>query len=315
MSRAYITETLLTNIANAIRNKLGGSATYTPAQMATAIASIPTGGGGTVNLQSKTATPTTAQQTITADAGYDGLSDVIVDAMPSGTAGTPTATKGSVSGHSVTVTPSVTNATGYISGGTISGTAVTVSASELVSGSDTITVNGTVDVTDLASIVVDVPTGGGASNIVEGTFTGTTTGAAMSIDLGYTGNGYPIAAVIYPDGGMYGNTTFYNAIQRYVIGYYSMSKTYDAQTPTYGTSGNANMGTVAIRYKNSASSATNFSASGSNAANVFSSSAPSASSSLAVRFQNKSTMRVFIASTSYGFMANVPYKYMVIYSE
>lgn len=73
------------------------------------------------------------------------------------TAGTPTATKGSVSNHSVSVTPSVTNATGYITGGTKSGTAVTVSASELVSGSETKTANGTYDVTNLASVTVSIP--------------------------------------------------------------------------------------------------------------------------------------------------------------
>lgn len=70
------------------------------------------------------------------------------------TAGTPTATKGSVSNHSVSVTPSVTNTAGYIAGGTKTGTAVTVSASELVSGGETKTANGTYDVTNLASVTV-----------------------------------------------------------------------------------------------------------------------------------------------------------------
>lgn len=77
--------------------------------------------------------------------------------VPAGTAGTPSAAKGAVSNHSVSVTPSVTNQTGWITGSTKTGTAVTVSASELVSGSETKTANGTYNVTNLASLVVAVP--------------------------------------------------------------------------------------------------------------------------------------------------------------
>lgn len=108
---------------------------------------------------------TASGATVTVPSGY--YSAQASKSVASGTAGTPTASKGTVSNHSVTVTPSVTNTTGYIAGGTQSGTAVTVSASELVSGSQTITDNGTVNVTNLASVTVAIPivhyyTGSGA---------------------------------------------------------------------------------------------------------------------------------------------------------
>ena len=120
------------------------------------------------SLQAKTnITPTTSSQTITADTGYDGLSSVQINAMPSGTEGTPTATKGTVSNHAVSVTPSVTNTAGYISGGTHTGTAVSVAASELVSGTVSITASGNSDVTNYAT--ASVASGSATASATKGT--------------------------------------------------------------------------------------------------------------------------------------------------
>lgn len=101
---------------------------------------------------------TASGATVTAPAGY--YAEAASKSVASGTAGTPTATKGTVSNHSISVTPSVTNTTGYITGGTKSGTAVTVSASELVSGTLAINSSGTKDVTNYASASVTAGTAG-----------------------------------------------------------------------------------------------------------------------------------------------------------
>lgn len=234
MSKVSITRSKLDALANTISTKSGSALPLTLDQMDAAVRSI--SGGGTVeplsvtangtytapsgtayspvtvdvptpapNLQSKTATPTEQQQTVSPDSGYDGLSSVTVDAIPStyvgsgvtqrdgsdltasgatvtvpaghyaaqaskavaaGTEGTPTATKGSVSNHAITVTPSVTNSAGYIAGGTHSGTGVTVAASELVSGTYTVSGSGTHNVTNYAS--ASVASGGATASATKG---------------------------------------------------------------------------------------------------------------------------------------------------
>lgn len=151
---------------------------------------ITVSGSNTLQLNTQAATtitPSTQVQTAV-PSGRFTTGAVTVAAIPTGSAGTPTATKSAVTNHSVSVTPSVTNTTGYITGGTKTGTAVSVSASELVSGSETKTENGTYDVTNLAEIVVDVQ-GGGGGGVQIGKTTKTTASAASSIQFtGLSGN-------------------------------------------------------------------------------------------------------------------------------
>lgn len=175
MADYLTTDTELTSIANAIRTKGGTSANLTyPTGFVTAIGNIPTGTARTSSdLEVSGAT-------VTAPAGL--YASAASKSVASGTAGTPTASKGTVSNHSVSVTPSVTNTTGYITGSTKTGTAVTVSASELVSGSETKTANGTYDVTNLAQLIVNVSGGGGGGGSVfqYSTATGSVSNTAYS---------------------------------------------------------------------------------------------------------------------------------------
>jgi len=175
---------------------------------------------------------TASGATVTAPAGY--YSSSASKSVASGTAGTPTATKGTVSNHSISVTPSVTNTTGFITGSTKTGTAVTVSASELVSGSETKTENGTYDVTNLASLVVNVSGSGGSKNVqvVQGTTrttssTLTAIGAEMTVSKtgtydvywsafrSNTSSSYTYGTQLYIGGTAYGtqNTTWSNHVQ------------------------------------------------------------------------------------------------------
>ena len=180
--------------------------------------------GSTINNQNITITPSETATAIQAGSGYTGIGTVTVNAVSStyigsqvtrrtstdltangaivtvpagyyevqqtksvasGTAGTPTASKGAVSNHSISITPSVSNTAGYISGGTKTGTAVTVSASELVSGTLEVTSNGTKDVTNYASVNVNINTVNNQNkNVVP-----SETEQSVSADTGYTGLG------------------------------------------------------------------------------------------------------------------------------
>ena len=142
-----------------------------------------------------------------------------ISAVPNGTEGTPTATKGAVSNHAIAVTPSVTNSEGYISGGTKTGTAVTVSASELVSGSETKTANGTYDVTNLAQLIVNV-SGGGSSGLEyeTGTWTPTADTADAWVDLSKTYTTPPFFYQIWDDTGTYDSTQNVNYSVAYFQG-------------------------------------------------------------------------------------------------
>ena len=205
---------------------------------------------------------TVSGDTVTAPAGY--YASAASKSVASGTAGTPTATKGSVSNHAISVTPSVTNTTGYITGSTKTGTAVTVSASELVSGSETKTANGTYDVTNLAELVVNVA--GSSKNVqvaqstsraTSSTYTSVvslTCSTAGTYDIYWScfrsNTGGTNGSQLYVGGTEYGtaNTTFTNHIQNNHLTGVTLAKnqTVEVYARSRGSNYYAYVGTLTI---------------------------------------------------------------------
>lgn len=121
--------------------------TYT-APTGTAYSPVTVNVSGGASLQAKTnIAPSTSSQTITPDSGYDGLSSVQINAMPTGSATAPASISGTSAtvstgtntltlSKTVSVTPSVT--AGYVSSGTAGNSSVSLTASVTTQGAQTI---------------------------------------------------------------------------------------------------------------------------------------------------------------------------------
>lgn len=220
--------------------------------------------------------------------------------------------------QSLTVNPSTTQQTFNASGVdgykpvTVSAVSQTNLTADNIKSGTTVTIsNGS---SDLWSVTGTYSGGGGASNVVTGTFTGTTTGAAMTVDIQNSGNKRPIAFFIYPSAGMYNpNGTFYTTKQRYaILSFFAVRNVLPIPTDD-------DAGSTVVRYKNSSTNATTYTQSGGTGNLPFSTSAPTDTTASTVAKvsinANGTKLKVFIASGSYGFMANVEYTYYIIFES
>lgn len=132
----------------------------------------------------------TSDQYINIPTGYNATGSYYkISAVENGSVNNPTIIQGTITNNSITLTPKVVSSAGFINGNDNQrGTAVTITASQLVSGSQTVTTNDTYDVTNLATLIVNVPTGSTINN-QDKTITPSTIQQTVSADSGYTGLG------------------------------------------------------------------------------------------------------------------------------
>lgn len=179
--------------------------------------------------------------------------------------------------------------------------------------SQTIDTNGTYDTTLKDEVVVDVPTGGGGSNIVKGNFNFDTSGN-HDITIPYSGDGYILQLFIYPKDAAR-NYDIMDAHWRNCIKFLLAFKQKTSLTPNY--SGSADENAVYCERLYGASNSTDtLSNAWAQTRNAYDDT--DASSSMpCVKIRAKDKIAVWIADVAgnAGFLPNVDYEYLAFYSS
>lgn len=161
--------------------------------------------------------------------------------------------------------------------------------------------------------------GGGASNIITGDFTtGSTEGTEETVTIPYSGNGYPVAALVYVDGGLKGNAAFAAAVKSGAYATFALVKAVVSTAPTYSGSGDENLGTIVGERKGSSSDPTTYAAGGVPSDPLYSTTTVIGAYNVPAVFRSNTQLAYKISdgtSSNRSLLASTKYNYIVIYSE
>ena len=174
----------------------------------------------------------------------------------------------------------------------------------------TITQNGTTTApagTAYSPVTVNVSGGGGASNIIEGSFTAGSSEGAETINIPYTGNGYPVTISVWSPSIMANVQQAAN----YSFAWITVMKI-SAVAPTYDGNLYNNRYIAFCDYVENATYRSSTAPTG-----TWTAAGASATSSalLGLRTVSDTQLSIYVAGASYGFQPNTEYKYVVVYSS
>lgn len=163
-------------------------------------------------------------------------------------------------------------------------------------------------------ILTDTPSG--VSNVVVGTFTTPSSGGIARVQIPYSGNGYPIALLVFPSSSTGGHWSS-AALNEYFI--YSAIKAYPGTPSTFSGSNDAQNGAInSWTYRNNTNPDYGpVSGSGNNKSYFDSSTEAVDWAGVVVRMTSKTTLTAATKTSSsrYGLLANTEHTYVILYSE
>lgn len=307
---------------------VSGSKSITPTVSAGYVSSgtagtVSVSGSGTKQLTSRTSADlTTSGATVTVPAGY--YPNAASKSVSATTHPKPTA---SIANNTGIVTASHTQNTGYVTGGTTTGTLQlttqgaqtitpgtsnqTIAANRWLTGAQTIAGDANLVAENIAEGIsifgIAGTHSGGSSNFISGAFhTSSTTGIAQTVDLPYTGTGYPIIAYVEISDGL---KTIYDSGRRYAVGCWCASKTDKTTAPRYRYDYASVFSLAGASYTGGfteAHAVQNYYTAGGAEEDQF----------LCIAFTSATTLSVYVSEAGKnGLVPDTDYTYFILYSE